>query len=115
MPRSSSDKLLLSHPFNCAGTFAPFGRLDLFADRIERRAMGRVQERIALSDIHTVHWQTSDNDAPNFTLVMHSGKQVSGHLKGAGLWKTHLDQMLRAPRKTRRNADTAAAPAKSAA
>lgn len=99
---------LLSHPFKPAGGFALFGRLTLFADRIERTAFGRVQETIPLTDVVDVHWQTAANDAPNFTLTLRGGRQLSGHLQGAGLWKVKLASLLKRPRTARQAAGRAA-------
>lgn len=99
---SSQSEPLLSHAFKFAGSWLPFGRLLLFPDRIERHALGRVQDTILLSDVCDVHWRTTDNDAANFTLTLTDGREVSGRLRGAGLWKTKLQEMLSRPRRAAR-------------
>lgn len=97
---------LLSHPFKREGSWHPFGRLVLFADRIEYRALGRVQETLPLADVRDVLWRTTDNDAPNFSLLLDNGATFSGRLRGAGLWKAQLQEMLSRPRKAPRGAAT---------
>lgn len=111
--RSSSgpDPVLLSHPFKRERAWLPFGRLVLFSDHIEYRVLGRVRETIALADVRDVHWQTSDTDATNFALLLEGGSTFAGHLRGAGLWKAQLQELMKRPRKTARPSAKAAAPA----
>ncbi len=109
MRNPSRTKPLLSHAFKSADGFAPFGRLTLFSDRIERSALGRVRQTIPLADVQDVHWQTTNTSAPNFTLLLRDGSLVSGHLQGAGLWKVKLEALRRAPRPARLPADSPAA------
>lgn len=103
MPAPSAlDKPLLSHAFRLSGSWHPFGRLALFPDRIERRVLGRVREVIPLSAVRDVQWQTTDNTASNFTLHLHDKRVLTGHLRGAGLWKAKLQEMLAGPRRAGR-------------
>lgn len=101
MRSSSGTKPLLSHAFRAADGFAPFGRLTLFSDHIERSVMGRVRQTIPLADVQEVHWQTTNTSAPNFTLLLRDGSLVSGHLQGAGLWKVELETLRRGARPAR--------------
>ena len=90
----------------------PFSRLLLFPDRIERHTMGRVKQVIPLSTVRDVRWHATDNDAANFTLVLSDNRELSGRLRGAGLWKTKLQEMIGGPRRAaRRPSKTVAKPA----
>ncbi len=109
---SKSNQPLLSHAFQQAGSRLPFGRLLLFPDRIERRAFGRVREVIPLSSIRDVRWQTTDHDASNFTLTLTEGRVLAGRLRGAGLWKAKLQELMNGPRRAARTpAKTSVKPA----
>ena len=111
-PDSRSNRPLLSHAFHLAGSRLPFGRLVLFPDRIERHSFGRIREVIPLGDIRDVVWQTTDHDASNFTLVLSDKRVLSGRLRGAGLWKAKLQEMLSGPRRaTRTPSKTSVKPA----
>ncbi len=102
MPAVPENRPLLSHPFRPEGARVLFGRLVLYADRIERRAMGRVQETIPLADLQDVRWRTTDTGADNFSLVLRDGRVLSGRLKGAGLWKAKLGELMAGPRRAPR-------------
>lgn len=109
MPKPDASRPLLAHPFRPDGTWMPFGRLLLFPDRIERHVLGRVREVIPLHDVRDVRWNASDNDAANFTLTLADHRELSGRLRGAGLWKTKLQEMMGGPRRASRRMSKASA------
>lgn len=92
-----AEKPLLKSRFRFAHRFLLFPRARLYQDRVVFSGFGwrgRYHHTVYLSEVDSVKWWTGEQHIVNFALYLHDDTSIKVWIKGVGLWKFKIEEVL---------------------
>ncbi|HMB89962.1 MAG TPA: hypothetical protein VKP65_03890 [Rhodothermales bacterium] len=93
----AAEKPLLKSRFRFAHRFLLFPKAQLYQDRVVFSGIGwagRYSQTVYLGDVDSVKWWAGNQHIVNFALHLHDDTSIKVWIKGGGLWKFKIEEIL---------------------